>query len=405
MDDGRLVCQAKARPSIEAKAAWLEARRVFPLGKAKAMRNLAMHITLGETKGIKPAAREILRALVDGCFPDSIRRSRDRRGEHLLLKVDMSVGRIAKRAGWCDIDEGEEETATDDQRRALRNAKDRAQRALGQLVAAGIITRCRVNGGRSITLIELRAPFEPTDAPPAEAPEPDAKAQNRSGENPPPETAETRQPEGDEHVNRRRENTSPPPSSPPPSSPRSHPAAAGTAVVETPTPDATAAAAAATSRNDDQNADPDAERRMSAVLDALMVAGLDPTPRVRAIAARLAGSGATDADIAGLKHDFHAKHTNPKKPPVSKGLLVTMAEALADRIEARKRVEASKPAIPADDKPVDPLDVAWRRCPAGTRNDILYDAKKMGFFVDGRWTPDGVGYLADRLRSLNLYNG
>jgi hypothetical protein len=181
-----------------------------------------MHITLGEvSSNLKPAAVEVLRVLVDGCFPDKVRRV----GANLILRVDyLSVGTIAKRAHWCSIDERDEArhlaslpitieafndamacvagdrdakippvtkpaaiaaavagalnldlsaaaavAAAIVERRSLLAAKRRVDRALGQLVKIGIITRTRRAGGRSITLIELRAPFdieEPGSTPP-----------------------------------------------------------------------------------------------------------------------------------------------------------------------------------------------------------------------------------------------
>ena len=181
-----------------------------------------MHITIGEVRGrIKPAAVEVLRVLVDGTFPDKMRQA----GPLLILRIDhLSVGTIAKRLGWSSIDERDEARhlsllpitieafndamacvagdrdakippVTDPaaiaaavagalnldlsaaaavataivERRSLLAAKRRVDRALAQLVAAGLITRTRRAGGRTITLIELRAPFdieEPGSTPP-----------------------------------------------------------------------------------------------------------------------------------------------------------------------------------------------------------------------------------------------
>jgi hypothetical protein len=123
-----------------------------------------MHITIGEIRGrIKPAAVEVLRVLVDGTFPDKMRQA----GPLLILRIDhLSVGTIAKRLGWASIDERDatrltaEGALTDEDRRSLLSGKRRVDRALAQLIAAGLITRTRRAGGRTITVIELRAPVE-----------------------------------------------------------------------------------------------------------------------------------------------------------------------------------------------------------------------------------------------------
>ena len=147
--------------------------RALPRERAQKDRNKAMHITLGEvSSNLKPAAVEVLRVLVDGCFPDKVRRA----GAHLILRIDyLSVGTIAKRAHWCKIDErdaarmADEGTLTDKDRRSLLAAKRRVDRALAQLQALGLITRTRRAGGRSVTIVQLRAPFdveEPGSTPP-----------------------------------------------------------------------------------------------------------------------------------------------------------------------------------------------------------------------------------------------
>ncbi len=168
VDPARQTCPSPACTLTD----WAAARMV-PRERAQKDRNKAMHITLGEVRGrIKPAAVAVLRVLVDGCFPDKIRRA----GSNLILRIDyLSVGTIAKRAHWCDIDERDaarldaEGNLTDEARRSLLAAKRRVDRALAQLQAAGLITRTRRAGGRSITVIELRAPFdaeEPGATPP-----------------------------------------------------------------------------------------------------------------------------------------------------------------------------------------------------------------------------------------------
>jgi hypothetical protein len=224
MSNGRSVdstCNTSLSPNRTLLDGWGGARAV-PRERAQRDRNKAMHITLGEvSSNLKPAAVEVLRVLVDGCFPDKVRRA----GASLILRVDyLSVGSIAKRAHWCSIDERDEARhlsllpitieafndamacvagdrdakippVTDPaaiaaavagalnldlsaaaavataivERRSLLAAKRRVDRALGQLVTSGIITRTRRAGGRSITLIELRAPFdieEPGSTPP-----------------------------------------------------------------------------------------------------------------------------------------------------------------------------------------------------------------------------------------------
>ena len=148
------------------------AASVMPRDRAKQQRVKAMHLTLGEVRGrLKSAAIEVLRTLIEGTFPDRVRRA----GANLILRVDhLSVGSIAKRLGWSSIDERDAArmtaagALTDEARRELAAAKRRVDRSLSQLVAAGIISRTRRAGGRSVTLIELRSPFDPH--PPGAAP-------------------------------------------------------------------------------------------------------------------------------------------------------------------------------------------------------------------------------------------
>jgi hypothetical protein len=126
------------------------AAAIMPRERAKQQRIKAMHLTLGEVRGrIKPAAVEVLRTLIEGTFPDRIRRA----GSHLILRVDhASVGTIAKRLGWSSIDERDAArmidagALTDQSRKELAAGKRRVDRSLAQLVAAGIISRTRRAG-------------------------------------------------------------------------------------------------------------------------------------------------------------------------------------------------------------------------------------------------------------------
>ena len=239
MSNGRSVdstCNTSLSPNRTLLDGWGGARAV-PRERAQKDRNRAMHITLGEvSSNLKPAAVEVLRVLVDGCFPDKVRRA----GANLILRIDyLSVGTIAKRAHWCKIDErdaarlADEGTLTDEDRRSLLAAKRRVDRALGQLVTSGIITRTRRAGGRSITLIELRAPFdieEPGSTPPPGDSTDKPAARNdenvapegpaRNDRNVAPVATQTSSPERHERRRRYDENVAPSPLSSPLSTPK-----------------------------------------------------------------------------------------------------------------------------------------------------------------------------------------
>jgi hypothetical protein len=101
-------------------------------------------------------ARVVLAAIVDAVHPDKVRRRIGPDGrEHAVLRAEISRGRIAKVAAWSPIDEGQAPTSTEDERKRLSNAIRRVTRALAELQAAGILSRQRVNGGRSVTIVEL----------------------------------------------------------------------------------------------------------------------------------------------------------------------------------------------------------------------------------------------------------
>ncbi len=189
------VCQHRTDgPTLDS---WVRAA-AMPRDRAQRLRNKAMHITIGEVRGrIKPAAVEVLRVLVDGTFPDKMRQA----GPLLILRIDhLSVGTIAKRLGWSSIDERDatrltaEGALTDEDRRSLLSGKRRVDRALAQLIAAGLITRTRRAGGRTITIIELRAPFDGPEGAAGVVAEPPAGTTETSHRGEQPGTTETSQP-------------------------------------------------------------------------------------------------------------------------------------------------------------------------------------------------------------------
>jgi len=139
--------------------AWAEAQRLEDRAEARRFKLAAMFRTINEyvvAGRLSNGARVVLAAIVDAVHPDKVRRRIGPDGrEHAVLRAEISRGRIAKVAAWSPIDEGQAPTATEDERKRLSNAIRRVTRALAELQAAGILSRQRVNGGRSVTIVEL----------------------------------------------------------------------------------------------------------------------------------------------------------------------------------------------------------------------------------------------------------
>ena len=72
-----------------------------------------------------------------------------------IYTSDSTVGHIGMTIGYCEIDEGELETATVPQKRRFHGALRRLQRTFTRLKRAGYISRDRIEWGTCRTVIQL----------------------------------------------------------------------------------------------------------------------------------------------------------------------------------------------------------------------------------------------------------
>lgn len=139
---------------------WSSADVVEDRGEARRFKVAAMHRTINEFTAagvLSDRGRVLLSALVEATHPDKVRRCGPEGRQHAVLRVEVSKGRMAKVAGWSPIDEGGINEADDEAKAKLVAGVRKVGRVLNELAAAGLVSRQRVNGGRSITIVELFA--------------------------------------------------------------------------------------------------------------------------------------------------------------------------------------------------------------------------------------------------------
>ncbi len=127
--------------------------------EARRFKVAAMYRTINEFTAagvLSDRGRVLLSALVEATHPDKVRRWAGPEGrQHAVLRVEVSKGRMAKVAGWSPIDEGGMADADIEAKAKLAAGVRKVGRVLDELAEAGLVSRQRIAGGRSITIVEL----------------------------------------------------------------------------------------------------------------------------------------------------------------------------------------------------------------------------------------------------------